>query len=787
MIRKSKLFSMLLAAMFMLVICSNTLSAQLANKTDQVPGLIYVKFKPGEIKSLKNTLALEDVKAKELRDIFSQYKFKEARKIFKRAVPGKTSTKSRSGERVKLMDLSHWYAVAVDDGADIQSILEELNGDDRIESASPAFYFYPMGNPPNDSYFSYQRGLKNGTTSRDIHAVGAWNLNTGNSNVKIAVIDGGVDYNHEDLDPGNRSRVIAGYDTADNDNNPMDDIPSGEGFDGHGTLVAGVIGAITDNNQGVAGIMWNVKIMPVKIAYTSGPWWDVFGWMTGTATDGNIADGIDWATNNGAHIINMSLGGYSSAWALFFIGNPVGEAVWNANQQGVLVLAAMGNDDTSSTLYPAGFPYVMSVGATDGYDYRVSNSYWGSNWGNHINVVAPGHSSYNYSTARNDYYDDFGGTSCATPMAAGVAGLVLSESIDRGLNLSNDDIKHLIEKTADKVNPGTYSYNSKGWNVEMGYGRINVEAALNALQPPNSVTRATVYGGSSSLTWNTHQHTFYNNGGLATGNYWVKQYKVTKTISFPEAYLIAPMVWLRETTSKGWSGANPNKETSYFNITNINTTSFTVETFIYYVQYNSIGQSINQWWPVSASNVRFDYTAVGTKFTPPSNLTATLPEPLRITLTWTDNTGVEDGFKIERKAGSSGTWTQIATVGANVTTYNDDDFPYSPYYYRVRAYDGSTHTAYSNTAYIDPWHGYISGPSNLDFKERGTFVAHPDGATYEWRYRYNGTGSWSSVVSTSQTYYRTMIYDDFELQCKITKDGRTVYDTHYVEYGFVPW
>ncbi|MGD2089567.1 MAG: S8 family serine peptidase [Candidatus Aminicenantes bacterium] len=775
--------SAVLCVLLMVMMCSTVLVAQLKHKPEQVPGMIHVKFKHGEIVEVKKTLNLEDIKARELRDIFSHYKFKEARKIFKSAVPGKSMAKSRTGEWVALKDLSHWYEVKVDDGSDIQSILEELKGDERIESVSPVHYFYPMGNPPNDSYFYYQYGLKNGTSGRDIHAVGAWNYNTGNSNVKIAVIDGGVDYNHEDLDPGNRSRVIAGYDTANNDSNPIDDIPSGEGFAGHGTLVAGVIGAMTDNNQGVAGIMWNVKIMPIKIAYTNGPWWDPFDWMSGTATDGNIAEGIDWATNNGAHIINLSLGGPSSAWALFFIGNPVGEAVWNANQQGVLVIAAMGNDNSSETMYPAGFPPVMSVGASDNLDKRA----YFSNWGSHINVVAPGHPSYNYSTARYDDYDYFGGTSCATPMTAGVAGLVLSESMDLGLNLTNDDVKHLIESTADKVNPSLYSYNSKGWNIEMGYGRINAEAALSALQPPNSVTHGTAYGGSSSMTWNTHQHTFYNNGGLATGNYWVKQYKVTKTITFPDAYLTAPTVWLRETTSKGWSGANPNKETPYFNITSVTASSFTVETFIYYVQYNSIGQTINQWYPVTSANVKFNYTVVGTKFSPPSNLTASLPEPLRITLTWTDNSSVEDGFKIEKKAGSSGTWTQLATVGANVTTYHYDDFIYSPYYFRVRAYKGTTHTNYSNTAYIDPWHGYISGPSNLDFKERGTFVAHPDGATYEWRYRYYGTGSWSAVVSTNQTYYRTMIYDDFELQCKITKDGRTVYDTHYVMYGDTPW
>jgi subtilisin family serine protease len=122
----------------------------------------------------------------------------------------------------------------------------------------------------------YQTGLKNGNTGRDIHATQAWDYNTGRSDVKIAVIDAGVDYNHIDLDPGNRSRVIAGYDAADDDNNPFDDIPSQYDAASHGTSVAGVIGAITNNDEGVAGIMHSLQIVPVKVFATTGPWWILF-------------------------------------------------------------------------------------------------------------------------------------------------------------------------------------------------------------------------------------------------------------------------------------------------------------------------------------------------------------------------------------------------------------------------------------------------------------------------------------------------------------------------------
>lgn len=766
--RHLKGFLAVICVLMLLTLSSTALTAQLLDRPERVPGVILVKFKQGEITRVEKKLDLMDIKSEYLRKVFKGSKFKSASKIFKRAVPGITMATSRTGQWVEQRDLSHWYKIEVDENTDIDSMVKLLKNDERIEKVSPSYYYYTDDTTPDDTYFGSQGGLKQGTTGRDIHAPGAWDYNTGNSNVKVAVIDTGVDVDHEDLDPGNRSRVIAGRDTGDDDNNPDDDSSSGDPAQGgHGTKVAGVIGAITDNNQGVAGIMWDVQIIPVKVKSSS----------TGEMSDDMIADGIDWATNNGADIINISLSSTDGT------NNPMADAVWNANGQGVLVIASMGNNSSQTEVWPAGYWPVFSIGATDGDDSRRSTS----NWGSHINVVAPGDEAYNYTTHRDDAYGSFSATSCAAPMTAGTAGLVLSESMDRGLNLTNDDIKHLIEVTADKVRQDLYTYDSKGWHIQMGYGRINAEEALAALQAPNSVTHGTIYGGSSSLIQGTHKHTFFNNGGLASGQYFVKTYKVTKTITFAEPYVTTPTVWIRETTSKGWSSVNPNEETNYFNITSVSTTSFTVETYIFYVQYNILGQTLNQWWPATSSNVRYDYTVLGDKFSAPSNLTASLPEPLRITLTWTDNTSGEDGFKIEKKAGSSGTWTQIATVGSNVTTYHYDDFIYSPYYFRVRAYDGGSHTAYSNETYIDPWRGYISGPSHLDFKERGTFTAYPDGATYEWRYRYNGTGSWSGVVGTSRIYYRTMIFDDFELQCKITKGGRTVYDTHYVEYGDVPW
>jgi len=467
--------------------------------------------------------------------------------------------------------------------------------------------------------------------------------------VIVAVVDGGVDYNHNDLDPGDRSRVIQGRDTGDDDNNPMDDAPEGgNSWGAHGTKVAGVIGAITNNNQKVAGVMWNLKIMPIKVAKTDPPWWGpIFGFSSGQAFDTDIAEGIDWARTHGANIINMSFGGEGQGfWENLIIGNPIAEATWNAYQQGILLVAAMGNDGNNNIMYPAGYDWVMAVGATNQNDQRVTlqntGGWWGSNYGSWINLVAPG--IYHYTTYRNQSDGSFSGTSCSTPMISGVAGLILSESRDRGLNLTNDDIWHLMEKTADDVNSST----NPGFDQYIGYGRVNGDRALQYLQDPYTVKHSTSYGGSSQLTWDDHWHTFYNNGGLASGNYVVEQYKITKTVNFSPAYQSVPLVWARERTTNGWSGANPNDELPWVNVKNVTTTSVTFETFVYYVKYNILGQSINQWYPASPSNAKIDYTIIGIEQTPPP-LTVNITGPTHL------NYG-EVGEFTAHPSGGSGTY-----------------------------------------------------------------------------------------------------------------------------------
>jgi subtilisin family serine protease len=598
------------AAFFLLISAITTAQDKVEGP---VPGIINIKFKQEVLHGEVYELRSQEIVSPELRTKLSENGFERGEKIFRHFESRDTMAISRfTGEPVTLLDLSRWYTIKVADTVNTVRLAEKLMELPGVEAASPEFLMYSQQVFPNDPRFqsNHQWGLYNwNNPGKDIHAPQAWQINKGRSDIIVAVIDGGVDYNHPDLDPGNRSRIIQGYDVADNNSNPMDDIPSQYSFANHGTAVAGIIGAITDNGQKVAGVMWNVKIMPVKVAHTSSPWWDPFGWSMGGAPHGKVAAGVDWARQNGADIINLSLGsdGVSGKWYSTFYNNPITEATYNAYVNGVLIVAAMGNDNAEKEIYPAGFPWTVAVGASNQNDQRVSVSTWGSNFGNHIDVVAPGINYY--STRRNNQDGAVSGTSAAAPVVSGVAGLVLSQSKNRGLNLTNDDIRNVIRVTADDINQSQYP----GYDKFVGYGRVNAYEALKLLSAPNIVEHGTKIGGSSILTWDSHSHTFYRGmGTLATGTYFgVKQYKVTGQINFSNTFTSPPVVWVRDRTSKGWNYANPNMQTPWFKITNVTNSGFTYETVVYYIGSNSIGQTINKYYPASPSNVRVDYTAVG--------------------------------------------------------------------------------------------------------------------------------------------------------------------------------
>ena len=237
------------------------------------------------------------------------------------------------------------------DGISVSAAIAHVANCPNILFAEPNYHLYATDTFPNDPNFSNQYGLT------AIHAPQGWDTTTGSAAVIIAIIDTGVDLTHPDL----AGKIVAGYDFVNGDAVPDDD-------NGHGTHVAGIAAASSNNGAGVAGVSWGARIMPIKVLNSGAG-----------GSFANAASGIIWATDHGAQIINLSLGGSSNS-SIFQ------NAIDYAYAHGVTLVAASGNSGNGTILYPARYPNVIAVGATD----LNNNLAVFSNYGAELDVVAPG-------------------------------------------------------------------------------------------------------------------------------------------------------------------------------------------------------------------------------------------------------------------------------------------------------------------------------------------------------------------------------------------------------------
>jgi thermitase len=295
----------------------------------------------------------------------------------------------------------------------------------RVAYAEPDFVAQVVGSP-DDPGFGNQWGMVK------IGAAQAWEVTTGSGSINIAILDTGVDLDHPDLADKLISNInFTNFGTTDD-------------VYGHGTHVAGIAAAMTDNGIGVAGLGYTATIMNVKVLDDNGM--GAYSW---------IVSGIIWAADNGAEIINMSLGAPYASSALE-------DAVNYAWSKGVVIVAAAGNNGDTVPMYPAYYTNCIAVAATDANDARASFS----NYGDWVDVAAPGASIY--STLKNNSYGYMSGTSMASPYVAGLAALVFTTVSDtNGDGKLNDEVRSQIETTCDDIGVSG-----------IGHGRINAAQAV---------------------------------------------------------------------------------------------------------------------------------------------------------------------------------------------------------------------------------------------------------------------------------------------------------------------
>ncbi len=335
--------------------------------------------------------------------------------------------------------------------------------------ALPAVEFAEVDRPlhllglPNDPRLGDEWNMQ------QIQAPQAWNIATGGGDVTVAVLDSGIDPTHPDL----AGRVVPGQNMREHNGNTRDDI-------GHGTHVAGIIGALGNNGVGVAGLSWGVRLMPIKITDRSGD-----------ASIAGAAEGIRWAVDHGARIVNLSFGGLDDSQVVRL-------AVREARNRGALLVAAAGNcgevatyqsegcDTLNPPIYPAALDEVLAVGALDATGQLAPYS----ETGDYIRLTAPGGAGGSQRSNPRDYIlstwppglpspiDQTGfsyevGTSMAAPHVSGTAALVWSTNP----SLSRDQVESLLFDTADDLG-------APGRDDRYGYGRVN---ALRAVQQAASL------------------------------------------------------------------------------------------------------------------------------------------------------------------------------------------------------------------------------------------------------------------------------------------------------------
>ncbi|GAB2649846.1 S8 family serine peptidase [Kribbella swartbergensis] len=270
-------------------------------------------------------------------------------------------------------------------------LLKKVKADPAVELASLNYIRKKSATPNDWLYTNYQKYLPTVRVNQ------AWDLSKSAGTQTVAVLDTGVDAGHPDL----AGHLLPGYNTFNTA------LPPNDG-DGHGTAVTGIIAAGTGNSIGIAGVAWNAKVRPVKVLDDGG-----------NGSDANVINGINWAVKNGARVINMSLGGEGD--------NPVlHTAIKNAVAKGVVLVAAAGNSGVSAPNYPAAYPEVLSVGATNWYGALTEFSTYGDT----VDIAAPG---FNITSTApraqtpagyDPYYIGLSGTSFSSPIVAGVAALV---------------------------------------------------------------------------------------------------------------------------------------------------------------------------------------------------------------------------------------------------------------------------------------------------------------------------------------------------------------------------
>jgi len=469
-----------------------------ANQAKYVPGEIIVKFKPGKEKAFFNSVGVREIGVNLKRDLKLNFDHLSVLKI--------DQNKNKSSMEETLKTLRNNPNVVYAEPNFIYSV-NPIRGQAFSMKKVEASPFAEVNvATPNDPRFQELWGLRNtgsnepkgsaGVEGVDVNAMNAWNITSGSRNVKIAVIDTGVDYNHPDLKQNTWTNLaelngkpgvdddgngyiddVHGYDFANHDGDPMDG-------HGHGTHCSGTIGAVHNNQTGVAGVMSDVTIVPIK-----------FLGDDGSGTLESAIEAIDYATALNVDLMSNSWGGGGYSQALF-------DAIKRASDKGIIFTAAAGNESSNNDTtpaYPASYkiPNVVSVAALTAQNGLAYFSCYGRN---SVHIAAPGHNIL--STVAGGKYEVMSGTSMATPHVSGVLGLLLSKEG----RMPHDTMRERLMMTSVPV--------AALRGKTMTSGRIDAYNLLTDVRPERSGPRSDLWRTETLSTAFESDHPYKENSAV---------------------------------------------------------------------------------------------------------------------------------------------------------------------------------------------------------------------------------------------------------------------------------